>query len=100
MPPKKAYSKPALVVYGDLTRITQSAGITGGLDGGCGEHEQDRVARCPAMRSQPAMCVPSPPRFFGLRLQANQPLPPTATSRPSRLLMSRIHLSPSTDRAV
>jgi hypothetical protein len=34
MPPKNAYAKPRLVVYGDLTRITQSVGFMGGLDGG------------------------------------------------------------------
>lgn len=41
--PRKAYSPPTLVVYGDLNRITQTVGNTGAADGGMAPNQKTAV---------------------------------------------------------
>jgi hypothetical protein len=38
--PKKAYSKPALRVHGDIRRITEASGNAGQSDGGSKTHKR------------------------------------------------------------
>jgi hypothetical protein len=39
-PAKKPYQSPKLLVYGDLTEMTKTAGIRHNLDGGSGNHRK------------------------------------------------------------